>query len=72
MSYSSQKPLAHVSQDKAGAFHEHLLTEHLYEVKRLAGQFAQEFGNSDWAGLAGLELSNLEFQASQKTWRDNV
>lgn len=29
------------------------LSEHLNNVARLAGQFADEFGNSDWASLSG-------------------
>ncbi|PIQ98220.1 MAG: CRISPR-associated helicase/endonuclease Cas3 [Nitrospinae bacterium CG11_big_fil_rev_8_21_14_0_20_56_8] len=46
--------LAHVRKDEAGNYHEHSLVDHLQGVKKLAGQFAENFGNSDWAGLAGL------------------
>jgi CRISPR-associated endonuclease/helicase Cas3 len=43
-------PIAHVSED--GRIHP--LIDHLREVGRLAGQFANVFGSSSWAELAGL------------------
>ncbi len=49
-----QMVLAHVRQDANGAWLEHPLDEHLREVSRLAGGFAQAFGSDEWAALAGL------------------
>ena len=46
--------LAHVRQDKDGAFIIHNLEEHLRAVANLAGKFASVFGDSDWGYLAGL------------------
>jgi CRISPR-associated endonuclease/helicase Cas3 len=46
--------LAHVRQDSSGDWKEHLLEEHLQEVSRLAGEFAQPFEGGEWATLAGL------------------
>lgn len=46
--------MAHVKKDDDGVWHEHSLEEHLREVSRLAGEYAQPFGGTDWAALAGL------------------
>ncbi|MCL4471851.1 MAG: CRISPR-associated endonuclease Cas3'' [Gammaproteobacteria bacterium] len=46
--------LAHVRQDSAGGWHEHLLDEHLHGVARIAGDFAADFDSRDWASIAGL------------------
>lgn len=46
--------LAHVRQASNGGWKEHLLEEHLQEVSRLAGEFAQPFEGGEWAALAGL------------------
>ncbi len=60
-------PLAHVRQDEAGRWHLHSLAEHLEGTARLAGAFAEPFGNGDWGHLAGLwhDLGKFspEFQA---------
>lgn len=47
-------PIAHVRQDERGEWHFHPLNEHLRDVARMAGDFAQSFGAEDWARLAGL------------------
>jgi CRISPR-associated endonuclease/helicase Cas3 len=46
--------VAHVrfESDKTAVVHQ--LDEHLREVARISGGFAAEFGNEDWAGLAGI------------------
>ena len=63
--------LAHVREDKNGAWHKHLLDEHLREVANLAGKFAKHFDSEDWASLAGLwhDLGKYseEFQRYIKT-----
>jgi CRISPR-associated endonuclease/helicase Cas3 len=46
--------LAHVRQDSAGKWHEHLLDEHLRGVARIAADFAADFDSRDWANIAGL------------------
>lgn len=46
--------LAHVRQDSAGGWHEHLLDEHLRGVARIAADFAADFDSRDWASIAGL------------------
>ena len=51
---SENKFLAHVRQDKAGIWHEHLLDEHLYGVAVMAADFAVTFESSDWANVAGI------------------
>lgn len=66
-----QRPLAHVRQLPDGRWVEHFLDEHLWEVARLAGEFAARFDGSDWANLAGLwhDLGkySTEFQRYIKT-----
>ncbi|MDN5752785.1 MAG: CRISPR-associated helicase Cas3' [Nitrosospira sp.] len=51
---TSQRILAHVTQDATGVWREHSLEEHLREVSLLARDFAQPFGGTEWAALAGL------------------
>ena len=46
--------LAHVRRNGDGSFVIHDLEEHLRAVGNLAGQFASDFGASDWGHLAGL------------------
>jgi len=46
--------LAHVKRDGENVWKEHPLDQHLREVGRIAGGFASQFGNSDWAYIAGL------------------
>lgn len=46
--------LAHVRQDSAGGWHEHLLDEHLHGVARIAGNFAADFDSREWAYIAGI------------------
>jgi CRISPR-associated endonuclease/helicase Cas3 len=46
--------IAHVRPELEGGHAIHLLEDHLRETGRLAGGFASEFGNEDWAHLAGL------------------
>lgn len=46
--------IAHVKMNPGGSWAEpHLLAEHLNSVASIAGEFAEEFGNKDWAELAG-------------------
>lgn len=46
--------LAHVRQDSAGGWHEHLLDDHLRGVARIAANFAADFDSRDWANITGL------------------
>lgn len=46
--------LAHVRRNDDGSFEIHDLEEHLRAVAGLAGEFATDFGASDWGHLAGL------------------
>ena len=47
--------IAHVKQNEDGTWKEpQSLKEHLEAVAQLAGKFAAEFGNKDWAELAGI------------------
>lgn len=46
--------IAHVIPDGVFSFRLHSLQDHLTVVSDLAGQFADDFGNADWASLAGL------------------
>ena len=50
----SKQYLAHVRQKDDSSFEIHDLEEHLREVARRAGKFAETFGSSDWGFLAGL------------------
>jgi len=46
--------IAHVKLKEDGNWKEpHLLKDHLDAVAKLAGKFAEEFGNKDWTELAG-------------------
>jgi CRISPR-associated endonuclease/helicase Cas3 len=54
MNKPTQKFLAHVRQDSAGAWHEHYLDEHLQGVANMAAAFAVAFNSGDWASVAGL------------------
>lgn len=47
-------PIAHVRFDARGEGIPHPLEDHLSEVGRLAGEFANAFGNGDWGKIAGL------------------
>jgi CRISPR-associated endonuclease/helicase Cas3 len=49
-----QQGIAHVRKMPEGVWIEHALLDHLKEVSRIAGQFAEGFGGKDWASLAGL------------------
>jgi len=51
---SEKQYLAHVRLNETGQFQVHDLDEHLLGVGNLASNLASEFGNSDWAYLAGL------------------
>ncbi len=51
---STKRYLAHVRQDDNGSFVIHDLEDHLRAVGDLAGEFASNFGASDWGQLAGL------------------
>ncbi|MBU4478719.1 MAG: CRISPR-associated endonuclease Cas3'', partial [Candidatus Omnitrophica bacterium] len=47
--------VAHVNRnEKTGVCCEHDLREHLQGVGKIAGNFAEAFGNEDWARLAGM------------------
>jgi CRISPR-associated endonuclease/helicase Cas3 len=50
----AESHLAHVRQNASGAWEEHDLEAHLRAVAGLAGKFAEGFGSSEWAALAGL------------------
>lgn len=46
--------IAHIKKNPDGLWaNPHLLSEHLNSVARIAGEFASEFGNKDWAEFAG-------------------
>ncbi|GAB4300985.1 MAG: CRISPR-associated helicase Cas3' [Ignavibacteriaceae bacterium] len=46
--------IAHINKKDDGSWKEpHLLSSHLNSVAKLAGEFAEVFGNRDWAELAG-------------------
>ncbi|MGX2040912.1 CRISPR-associated helicase Cas3' [Methylocaldum sp. MU1018] len=47
-------PIAHVRQAETGEFITHDLAEHLLGVAERAREFAETFGSSDWAYLAGI------------------
>jgi len=47
-------PIAHLRCIDGSETTEHLLSEHLQRVAIIAGQFASEFENSDWAESAGI------------------
>lgn len=49
-----EQPLAHVRPLPNGEWVKHYLDEHLREVAKLAGMFAEHFGSEGWANLAGL------------------
>lgn len=51
---SQQRPLAHVRQLSDGKWEIHFLKEHLFDVAKLAGEFATHFDSAEWASLAGL------------------
>ncbi|MFO0651105.1 MAG: CRISPR-associated endonuclease Cas3'' [Polyangiales bacterium] len=48
--HTTTEPIAHLREDGTA----HLLDEHLRDVGELAARFADAFGASDWARLAGL------------------
>jgi CRISPR-associated endonuclease/helicase Cas3 len=49
-----KKFIGHVKQNEDGTWREpHYLKDHLNSVAKLAGKFAEEFGNKDWAELVG-------------------
>ncbi|MGQ9644302.1 MAG: CRISPR-associated helicase Cas3', partial [Ignavibacterium sp.] len=46
--------IAHIKKNPDGSWAKpHFLSEHLNSVSKIAGEFASEFGNKDWAELAG-------------------
>lgn len=45
--------IAHVRKDKNGRWETQTLEDHLFGVAKLAGDFAEEFGNRDWGELIG-------------------
>lgn len=45
--------IAHVRQDANSAWKAHPLNDHLSETAKRAGNFADTFGNRDWAELLG-------------------
>lgn len=49
-----RRSIAHLRQDLDGRWIEHDLAEHLLHVAEKAASFANEFGNNDWAYVAGL------------------
>ncbi len=49
-----QKPVAHIRELDSGEWLVHPLNNHLRDVGELAAQFAEPFGATDWARLAGL------------------
>lgn len=48
-----KNPIAHMRQNDEGLWLEHDLKDHLFGVAKIAADFASEFGNSDWAFIAG-------------------
>ena len=63
--------IAHVRDDERGGFVVHELEDHLCDVAKLAGDFAQDFGGRDWAHVAGVwhDLGKyaIEFQRRIKS-----
>ena len=63
--------IAHVRRTRENLWEVHPLDEHLQATGNLAGEFASDFGSSDWALLAGLwhDLGkySLEFQQYIRT-----
>ena len=54
-SVERNQPIAHVCWDEqTEKWKEHFLEDHLLKVAKLASKFAEDFGSSDWAYLAGL------------------
>ncbi len=53
MGKNQKQFLAHVHKKPGGEFEIHDLEDHLTETAKLAGSFANEFENADWAMLAG-------------------
>lgn len=49
-----KEPIAHVRKSSTGEWVLHSLEEHCRSVAKLASDFANPFGGSDWACLAGL------------------
>jgi hypothetical protein len=49
---SMSELIAHIKQDEKGNWVKHILPEHSAGVADLAGHFADEFGNGDWARAA--------------------
>lgn len=47
-------PVAHLRQDESGKWTEHELSDHLTTVAMNAAAFASDFGNADWAYVAGM------------------
>lgn len=47
-------PVAHLRENPDGTWDKHDLNEHLVRVAEKASEFAEEFGNGDWAKVAGL------------------
>jgi len=46
--------IAHLKINEKGVSESHTLREHLQGVAEKASTFADEFGNADWARVAGL------------------
>ncbi|MDD2776083.1 MAG: CRISPR-associated endonuclease Cas3'' [Gallionella sp.] len=71
MEHNNQTYMAHVRVSPDGQWIEHALGDHLREVAKLAGQFAEPFNSADWAALAGVwhDLGKYsdEFQRYIKT-----
>ena len=54
MALQSKQAVAHLLQHDGGLLEVHDLRDHLVHVAERAAQFADEFGNGDWAKAAGL------------------
>ncbi|MEI6638903.1 MAG: CRISPR-associated endonuclease Cas3'' [Chlorobium sp.] len=53
MASQSPQPVAHLLEKSDGSWEVHDLKDHLIHVAEKAAEFADEFGNGDWAKAAG-------------------